>query len=195
MESYESYNEDWVKVYFTQKERTLCKQYGRMRGEFQRSKGNAHIAEYQNNEWPFSQPDADKLGVIAELLVVKYLGLPTFDSSVWCYYSENKSDYSKPEVAGLVEVRRVNEAYSPLRIYKKDVEDLALNVKVFIPWRAEGGQLAHVPNYGYVQGWVPAARAWENAQHISGNCRMRHTLNAPQTLLGTFQHLLSERAA
>jgi len=190
-------NEDgWVKVPVTPAEDARLWEEAFNRTHWNKVvKGNKDIAAYDHNHHPVIGVDQDFLGLRGELAVVKYLGLPTFDLAYWSYFATDGS-HKFPEICRVVEVRRTNEPHSPLRIYKKDVKDDALNVKVYIPFKAENQQLLKQAPYVWVQGWVPAREGfYKGAYTRYEDLRLRYRLNDPETLQTAFEARLSLEVA
>ncbi|GAA0332978.1 hypothetical protein PV735_38755 [Streptomyces turgidiscabies] len=183
---FEMTQEGWLKVPVTQDEKNQCKVVGQQRTHYQKViRGNADNPEYAGKTFRVMGADQDALGVMAEMAVVKALGLPTFDLSNWSYYVEDNR-YKLPEIMWFLEVRRVNSPANPLKVFRKDVRDNALNVKTYIDFEAENGRVLSFKPYVYIQGWREATRGFEQGQYKSEDLRHVHKLEEPETLMEAF---------
>ena len=136
----------------------------------------------------------DQMGVIGEMVVAKFLMLPLFDLRYWTYYVEDGS-YNVPEIMGVVEVRRVNSPGNPLKLRQKDVDDRAINVKVYIPYVSNGQAITKLSMFGIVQGWEYANPQTYAIAEGEGDSRSlpANNLRSPDTLLAAFEKEVSDR--
>ncbi|TNM61526.1 hypothetical protein FHN55_16990 [Streptomyces sp. NP160] len=102
------------------------------------NKNGHHIAEYRQQAFNLSTEQANRLGVLAEMAVLKWLGAPYNDRDVWIDFVP-RSEYSKlkgrPDIQwqGMdIEVRRANKEVSPIPLRKKDQGYIV--VQPFIPY-------------------------------------------------------------
>lgn len=144
----------------TEAEIEFCKDAANKRAEYNKNKKD--IPDYDTNRFNLTSLQANFLGIIVEVALCKVLGVDYANPEVYCAFSEDKKDFSKPDVLGVFEARRANKEYSPLPVRKKDVEANAIVVQGFAPYiqLEKHGKIA---NYGEVHwtGWLPAEEAWK----------------------------------
>ena len=157
-------------INFTQEEMEFFAATGTKRTEENKNKPN--IADYNNNYMKgLTGLQADKLGVAAEAGVVKMLGYDplTVSKDIWpsFYTNEEAAQYkNSPDVMHdnkVFEVRRVNKKTSPLCIRTKDVENKAVVIKVYIPYKHNEDGTIKVKPEAHIEVWADAENDWYEA--------------------------------
>lgn len=104
------------------------------------NKNRRDIADYKQSAFNLTSLQANCVGVVAELAVAKWLGLPQDvlegkRPEVWAAFVE-EADYGKflgaPDILGVIEVRRAHRRTSPIPIRKKDVRAGALLIQPYV---------------------------------------------------------------
>lgn len=140
-----------------------------------------HAAKFTGQNFKVTGEDQDYLSILAEISVVRFLGLDPRNCG-WVPYSESSSDYHAPDILGLIEVRRVTQRENPLVAAEKDYKAQAIVVKVFIPFEAEDGKLVSHEDYAELLGWQYAEKVWNKGLPHFGGSRKYHRMQPIQTL-------------
>lgn len=157
-------------IEFTAEEMKFFNETGTKRTNENKHKPN--IADYNNNYMKgLSGLQADKLGVLAEAAVVKYLGYNPLEVSrdIWpSFYTNEEAETFKhsPDVKHedkVYEVRRVNKRSSPLCLRTKDVDNNAIVIKVYVPHRINDDGTVTVKRRAEVLCWSDAKEDWDEA--------------------------------
>lgn len=152
-------------VSITQEEFAFVAELGRLRTEENKARWN--IPDYDTKRFNLTSLQANRLGVLTEFGIGKWLGLDMMDVDVdvWAGFVKSE-DYAKylgqPDIAGLVEVRRANKEASPLPLRRKDVKAGAFVVQGFVKYRQqEWGGAISVNKEVSILGWSDAKEDWD----------------------------------
>jgi len=143
------------------------------------NKNKRDIRDYDHRRFNLTSEQANKLGVMGEAALVKYLGydILTVGMDTWVsFYTPEEAKYYKkiPDVfhnGQWYDTRRLNKITNPLAIRKKDVEQNVIVLNVFIGYaqdekfgpikldRNENGK-----TYAVFTGWANAREDWDKGR-------------------------------
>lgn len=134
---------------------------GRLRTE--ENKGRQDIADYKQEAFNLTSMQANRVGVLAEMAVAKWLGLPeevlmNQCPDIWAGYVPS-SEYDKylgqPDILGVIEVRRAHRRSSPIPIRRKDVRAGAILIQPYVDITWNGNKII-ADNTVELLGWADA---------------------------------------
>lgn len=151
-------------VTFTQEEMNRVAAWGTARTE--ENKNRRDIADYDKNRFNLTSEQANRLGVLVEYAVYKYLGFDPniIDPEVWAAYvpsSQYKQHLGRPDVAGKYEARRANRRGNPIPIRSKDVRCEAIIIQGFVDYTQTRTGGIIVPKAVELTGWADAVTDYE----------------------------------
>lgn len=127
-------------IQLTEEERTFCKETGDLRVSANKNKRD--IAEYDYRRFNLSSQQSNRLAVMVEAAVYKWSGGNILDHDLkeWAHYvpPELYTKYLKrPDLYGIVEVRRANKPNSPIPMREKDRIPNGIIVQGYVPYTQE----------------------------------------------------------
>lgn len=131
------------------------------------NKSRHDIADYKQEAFSLTSMQANRVGVVAEMAVVKWLGLPeevlmNQCPEVWAGYvpsSEYHKYLGQPDILGVVEVRRAHRRSNPIPIRKKDVRAGAILVQAYVDLTWNSTKVI-ASNEVELLGWADAPVDW-----------------------------------
>ena len=112
---------------------------------------------------------------LAEICVARHLGL----EDQYIGFQTEKKAYKKPDIAGLVEVRRTLGISTPMTVFSKDVKAGALVVRTY-----------YEDSTIYITGWEWADKAYTKGVFLGTDARTRALLQPADTLKDTVEGVL-----
>lgn len=151
-----------IEVTLSREELQQVAEWGTARTE--ENKYSSNIADYDTKRFNLNSEQANRLGVMVEFAVYKWLGYdPTnIDLTVWAPFvpkSEYAQHLNRPDIAGKYEVRRANRRNNPLPIRTKDVIAEAILIQGFVDYHQNGKSIS-VPHKVELTGWAVATEDW-----------------------------------
>lgn len=127
-------------ISLTKDEREFCAQAGDLRVEANKNKRD--IADYRPVAFNLTNKQSNRLAVMVEAAVFKWSGGNILDHDLreWAHYvpPELYREYLKrPDLWGIIEVRRANKPDSPLPMRKKDLIPGGIVVQGYVPYTQE----------------------------------------------------------
>ena len=156
-----------ISIEFTQEEISFIANTGEARHIEMRGVGN--IAAYNNNAATLTPLQADRLGVMAEAAVAKWLGLDitNLPLDIWPSFvkKEDLKKYNNGDVFhnGIkYEVRRVEKLGNPVPIREKDIEAGVIIIQVYVPYSKKANGRITIPTEAIIVGFCNTTSDYES---------------------------------
>lgn len=154
-------------IEFTKEELDFISKTGAARHEEMKSVAN--IADYDPKRMSLTPLQSDKLGVMAEAAVAKWLGYDITNTplSVWPSFvpKEDLKKYTDGDVnhnGVKYEVRRIERLGNPVPIRKKDIEAGVIIIQVYVPYTKKSNGRIAVPTEAHIIGFCNTTSDYED---------------------------------
>lgn len=133
------------------------------------NEGRSDIPEYRQEAFNLTNLQSNKVAVVAEMAVVKWMGLgeevlKNERPDIWAGFVPESQYHllGQPDILGVLEVRRANKKSSPIPIRSKDRRSGAIVVQAYVDYRWANGKIIPSPDVELL-GWSDAQADWATA--------------------------------
>lgn len=126
--------------------------------------------EYNPDNFNLSNLQSNKVAVLAEMAVVKWMGLPeevlrNERTDIWAGFVPESQYHllKQPDILGTLEVRRANKKSSPIPIFRKDVEAEAIIMHAYVDYEQTNDKIVPLKEVRLL-GWADAKADWQTGE-------------------------------